>query len=100
MQIPEETRPNPHYLTTALTVIFLLSAWGASFSRNCQSDGCIGIVFPVGAALIALLIQLLVLIPFYCVRRRKLQLSFGTLAAAWVGGSLAAFAVPLFFAKL
>jgi hypothetical protein len=100
MQLPNQKEPNIHYLAAGAGAIFLLSVWGASFSRTCQSDGCIGIVFPVGAAFIALLVQLFVVIPFYCFKRRKLRLSFGAMAAAWAGGSLAAFVIPLLFAKL
>ena len=100
MQLPDKKEPSFHYLAAGASAIFLLSAWGASFSRTCQSDGCIGIVFPVGAAFIALLIQLLVLIPFHCFMRRKLRLSFGAIAVAWAGGSIAAFIIPLLFAKL
>jgi hypothetical protein len=100
VQIPDQKQPSFHYLAAGLAVIFLLSAWGASFSRTCQSDGCIGIVFPVGAALIALLIQLLALMPFHCFKRHKLRLPFGAMAAVWAGSSLAAFVIPLLFAKL
>jgi hypothetical protein len=41
-QSPIETPP---LITTVAVGVFLLSVWAASFSHNCGSDGCIGIVF-------------------------------------------------------
>jgi len=100
MRTQDQQQPSSGYLIAGLIVIFLLAAWAASFSRTCQSDGCIGVVFPTGGALIALAIQLLVLVPVFCFRRARSELPFGWPAAAWVGGSLAAFIFPMLFIKL
>lgn len=100
MEAHDPQQPSSGYLLAGLIGIFLLAAWAASFSRSCQSDGCIGVVIPAGGALIALAIQLFALIPFFCFRRARSELPFGLQAAIWAGGSLAAFIVPMLFAKL
>ena len=100
MEAQDQQRPSSSYLLAGLVGIFLLATWAASFSRSCRSDGCIGVVIPAGGALITLAIQLFVLIPFFCFRRSRSELPFGLMAAAWAGCSLAAFIVPMLFAKL
>lgn len=88
------------YLPAGLAVIFFLATWAAWFSHTCQSDGCAGVVCPAGGAVIVLLVQLLILVPVFCLRRARSKLRYGRLAAAWIGGSLAAFIAPMLFAKL
>ena len=95
----DQNKADPSYLSVLVGVIFLLTAWGASFSRTCQSDGCIGVVFPLGGALIALAVQLFVVIPVYRMRAKsKGELSAGL--GGWIVASIAAFVIPLLFAKL
>ncbi len=94
----DPSKTDASYLYVAAGVILFLSAWGASFSRTCQSDGCIGIIYPVGGALIALAVQLFVLIPVHRVRSKgRVEPGVGT--GTWIAASLAAFIVPLLFAK-
>lgn len=88
------------YLVAGLAVILFLSAWAVGVSRSCRSDGCIGIWLPIGGALIALLVQVFILVPLFCLRLHRSRLPFGKLAAIWVGVSVASFAVPMLFAKL
>ena len=100
MHAQDQQQPSLLYLTAGLMAIFFLAAWAARFSRTCQSDGCIGVGFPAGGALIMLLVQLLILVPVFCFRRARSKLPFGQLAVAWAAGSLAAFIVPMLCAKL
>ena len=97
---PKKSTPTPPYLYFAVGVIFLLSAWSASFSRSCQSDGCIGVVFPIGAALIALAVQIFVLIPIYRIGRSRTREESPPPVGTWIAASVAAFALPMLFAKI
>lgn len=40
--------------------ILLLALWRASFNDSCTSDGCLGVLFLFGIALLMLLAQLLI----------------------------------------
>ncbi|NDK40009.1 hypothetical protein DT603_14290 [Pseudoxanthomonas gei] len=94
----DQKKADPSYLYVLIAVIFLLTAWGATFSRTCQSDGCMGVIFPLGGALIALAVQLFVVVPFHRMRARsKGEVSAGVVT--WVVVSIAAFVLPLLFAK-
>jgi hypothetical protein len=95
----DPSKADASYLYVAAGVVFFLSAWAASFSRSCQSDGCIGIVFPLGGALIALAVQVFVLIPVHRFRSKRADVP-GAKVGTWIAASLAAFIVPLLFAKL
>jgi hypothetical protein len=88
------------YLYVGLAAIFFLSAWAALFSISCRSDGCIGVAYLAGGGVIALLVQLLVLLPVFCFKRRGSDFPVSHLAALWVVGSVVAFLAPFFFALL
>jgi hypothetical protein len=90
----------PLQLYVVAGIIFLFSCWGASFSHSCASDGCIGIVIPVGGALIALAAQILMLIPAYGVQRARAGQAVALRIGLWLAGSLAAFVLPMLFAKI
>lgn len=81
-------------------VIALMSLWALSFSHGCSSDGCIGVVLPIGGGLVALAIQLAVLLPMHVLRRRRATPPAATHAWRWLLLSLAAFVLPLLFADL
>jgi hypothetical protein len=80
-------------------VIFSLSLWAMSFSHSCRSDGCIGLVFPAGGAAIGLALQLLLLVPFFALRRARAGAPLWPSVAVWVAGSVLLFAMPLAFIK-
>jgi hypothetical protein len=81
-------------------VNFALSVWAASFSRTCQSDGCIGVVFPAGGAILALAAQLFVLVPIYATVKWRAKEPFLRRVAIWLGVSVAAVLIPGLFIKL
>ncbi|MFY2764959.1 hypothetical protein [Arenimonas sp. MALMAid1274] len=87
------------FLGVATAVIFFLAAWGASFSRTCESDGCIGMVFPVGAALLTLAVQLFVLIPVHVIRSKGGS-GPRPRVGVWIAASIAAFLIPMLFAEI
>ena len=97
---PEVSTSDPPYLYIVAGIIFLFAAWGASFSRSCQSDGCIGIVFPLGGALIALAVQIFVLIPMYRMTLSRAGEPAVLRVGAWIAASVSAFALPMLFAKI
>lgn len=99
MYTAEEQDAEANVLSISTGIIFLLSAWFSVFSNSCSSDGCLGLVFVIGGAIIALLNQLFILIPKYCIRRFRLDESVYYFASWWIGSSLAAFVIPLIFAK-
>jgi hypothetical protein len=94
------TKSDPPYLFVGVAVIFVLSAWAASFSRTCQSDGCIGVVFPAGGALLALAAQLFVLVPIYATVKWRAKEPFLYRVAMWFAVSVAAVLIPGLFIKL
>ncbi|HVH13566.1 MAG TPA: hypothetical protein VM759_10960 [Longimicrobium sp.] len=87
-------------LQAGLAAIVGLSFWAMSFSYGCSSDGCIGVIYPLGGGVIALLVQLFILVPVDAIRTRKRGEPFGLRMAGWVGLSVAAFILPLLFASL
>jgi hypothetical protein len=99
MVTPEPRYQAPAPIATALVLIVFLSLWALSFSHSCRSDGCIGIIFPAGGALIVLAVQLLLLIPGYIVLRKRAQKPYAPTATLWAGLSIAAFVLPLLFMK-
>jgi hypothetical protein len=93
-------KSDPPYLFVGVAVIFALSVWAASFSRTCQSDGCIGVVFPAGGAILALAAQLFVLVPIYATVKWRAKEPFLRRVAIWLGVSVAAVLIPGLFIKL
>jgi hypothetical protein len=93
-------KSDPPYLIVGVAVIFALSVWAATFSRTCQSDGCIGVVFPAGGALIALAAQLFVLVPIYATVKWRAKEPFIQRVAIWLAVSVAAVLIPGLFMKL
>ena len=87
-------------LGVGASLVALLSLWALSFSHGCSSDGCIGVVLPIGGGLVALAIQLAVLLPMHVLRRRRATPPAATHAWRWLLLSLAAFVLPLLFADL
>jgi hypothetical protein len=79
--------------------ILSLSLWALSFSHSCSSDGCIGIFVPAGAAAVTLAIQLLAVIPYEAVKRKRAGLTLWPAIAVWIAGSFLALAIPLAFVK-
>jgi hypothetical protein len=82
-----------------VAIIFALSAWGVGFDNTCQSDGCMGIIFPIVGLLIALGLQGLVVIPFVAIRRWRAGQPVATATLQWILASVAAAALPLLFLK-
>ncbi|MFO1408524.1 MAG: hypothetical protein U1F08_13485 [Steroidobacteraceae bacterium] len=80
-------------------VILALALWAMGFSRSCSSDGCIGIVFPGGGAIIALAIQLFVLVPIHAFRRRRSGKALYPSLPVWIAMSVVAFGLPMAFVK-
>ena len=91
---------DPLHLPVVAVIVFLLAAWGSSFSHSCSSDGCIGIVIPVGAALLALAVQIFVLIPAYAIERSRARKPMAARVGLWIAVSIAAFMLPMAFAKI
>lgn len=91
---------DPLYLPVVAVIVFLLAAWGSSFSHSCSSDGCIGIVIPVGAALLALAVQIFMLIPAYAIKRSQAGKPVVARVGLWIAVSAAAFVLPMVFAKI
>lgn len=87
-------------LGVGASLVALLSLWALSFSHSCSSDGCIGVVLPIGGGLVALAIQLAILLPAHVLRRRRATPPAATHAWRWLALSLAAFLLPLLFADL
>ena len=75
-----------------------LSLYTMNFANTCRSDGCIGIVFGVGAILLALGVQLIVLVPADIYRTRNRGEPYVLRAVWWVALSLTAAIGPLLFA--
>lgn len=96
--ISKSVRSDP-YLPGVAALILLFALWGASFSHSCQSDGCIGIIFPMGAAAALLALQLFVCLPVLLFRWNRRRQPVGAVATIWLALSLAAFGVPLLFVK-
>lgn len=88
------------YLFLVAIVILILSVKGASFNSSCKSDGCIGIIFPVGGALIALSVQIFILIPLYAIKLSQTEEGTTTKVTWWVVGSIATFAIPMMFSMV
>lgn len=88
------------YLYAGLVVIGFISVCAGFFSVTCSSDGCIGVVFIAGAGVVALLVQLLVLLPIFCYRNRRTDVPMSHVVALWVILSLAAFLAPLILGML
>jgi hypothetical protein len=83
------------YLPTVSSIIGLFCLWAISFSRSCASDGCIGVVVPLGGAAVALVLQLFVCLPVYAWRSsRQARYQGGTLVA-WVLVSCGLFGATL-----
>lgn len=85
-------------LIIGVGAIATLSLYTMSFANTCRSDGCIGIVFGVGAILLALGVQLIVLVPADIYRTRNRDEPFVLRTVWWVALSLAAAIGPLLFA--
>jgi hypothetical protein len=79
--------------------IFLLAFWATGFSHSCRSDGCIGVIIPAGASAVTLALQLLVVIPVVAFKRHRNGLPLWRSLGVWAGVSIAAFAIPIAFAK-
>lgn len=77
-----------------IAIIFAFSAWAAWFSHKCLSDGCMGIVYPIGAALVVLGVQAVVVIPFNAIRRWRGGEPFAAATLQWIIASVAAFWLP------
>jgi low temperature requirement protein LtrA len=88
------------HLPVVAVIVFLLAVWGSSFSHSCTSDGCIGIVIPVGGALLALAAQIFVLIPAYAIKRSQASKPIAARVGLWIAVSVAAFVLPMAFAKI
>ena len=95
-----DKKSDPPYLFIGVAAIFALSVWAASFSRTCQSEGCIGVVIPAGGAILALAAQLFVLVPIYATVKWRAKESFIGRVAIWLAGSVAAALIPGLFIKL
>ena len=94
--------PPPHTVAPPLVagvamLIHALALWAVGFSNVCRSDGCIGIVFPAGAAAIALAVQLLILLPLHGSRLERHGRSATRAFLGWGGISLLAALFPLAF---
>jgi len=87
------------YLPVVTALILLLSFLAMRFSYSCYSDGCIGIVFPAGGALILLAIQILLCVPIFIILARRAGRPFLAASAAWVLLSVSCFAIPMLFVK-
>ena len=96
--VSKSLRSDP-YLPVVAALILLCAVWGASFSHSCQSDGCIGIIFPLGAAAALLALQLFVCLPILLFRWHRQRQPVGLIAASWLAMSIAAFGIPLLFVK-
>jgi hypothetical protein len=84
------------YLAGMAGLILLLSSWTMGFSRTCTVDGCLGMLYLLGGALLLLVVQIFVCVPVFAVlARRAGRPSF---AVTWVLISVACFGVPLLFA--
>lgn len=88
------------YLFAGLVVIGFASVCAGLFSASCSGDGCIGVLFLAGGGVVALLVQLLVLLPIFCYRNRGTDLPMSHVVALWVIGSLIAFLAPLILGLL
>jgi hypothetical protein len=95
----EEQQTDFLYPASGLVAVLILAGWAASFSRSCQSDGCIGIVFPAAGAVIALLVQLAIVLPLFCRSRSKAKVPYAREASYWAVGSMIALVVPMLFIK-
>ncbi len=95
----DQKKSIPIYLYVIAGVIFLLSAVAANFGRRCQSDGCIGIIIPLGGSFIALALQVFVLIPIHHFRSKSKSAAPAKIGT-WISVSLAAFVVPLLLGQL
>jgi hypothetical protein len=91
---------DPLHLPVVAVIVFLLAVWGSSFSHSCTSDGCIGIVIPVGGALLAMAAQIFVLIPAYAIKRSQAGKPVVARVGLWIAVSAAAFMLPMVFAKI
>ena len=89
----------PPVIVGIAAAIFLLALWALSFSHSCASDGCIGIIFPAGAAAALLAAQLLVAVPVFGYKRHQAGKPFASTSVLWVAVSIAAFALPIAFVK-
>ena len=87
------------YLPVITALTLLCALWGVSFSHSCQSDGCIGVIFPVGAAAVLLALQMVICLPVLLFRWRRRRQPVGAVAVSWLALSLAAFGIPLLFVK-
>lgn len=88
------------YLFAGLVVIGFASVWAGLFSATCSGDGCIGVVYLAGGGVLALLVQLLVLLPIFCYRNRRTDAPMSHVVALWVILSLGAFLAPLILGML
>ena len=87
------------YLPVVAALILLLGLWAASFSHSCQSDGCIGIYFPVIGAFALLGLQLLVCLPAFFFRLRHRNQAVARPLFLWAVLSIACFGLPLLLIK-
>lgn len=91
--------PRFYFLAGFALVISLLSGGAAIFSRTCISDGCIGVAMLGGAATIAYLSQVFVLIPTCTLVGCRAHPKSKRAALTWMGVSTAAFFAPMLFLK-
>lgn len=87
------------YVAIVAGLVALCSVLAADFSHSCQSDGCIGVIFPIMAAVVLLVVQLVICLPVLFLRWRRRQQRAGVVLLIWTALSVAAFVLPLLFTR-
>lgn len=100
MYTGEDVKKETYMLAAWLWVILLSMVFFIMSCHFCRGDGCIGLALIFLCSLIALLIQIFILVPRYCIRRHRANKPFAAFAIYWIGGSVAAFGIPLVLANL
>jgi len=75
---------NHRYLQISVLAEVFFAFWTTIFSRTCLSDGCIGVAFLGGIAIIIFLFQVILLIPLYAFRRKQAGQSYLKNSFAWL----------------
>ena len=92
------TAKPPHlFLSIAPAIAAICATWAAAFSWQCAGFGCLGVVFLGGAAVLAFLMRVLVLMPICALLHRRAGQKFHKRALVWLALSFASVLLPAFF---